>query len=212
MRVRVSTGLFLSGALAISLLACDRGPATRDESRPAPSSSPARSRGCDDVPKAADLKKLLQDAPSQNGDAGGLNHGKAMWGALVNRNGEICALAVSTEDAAATWPGSRGIAMAKAYTANGFSTDVAPLSSPAAYSGEEDIQATVTYPFTPVTPLISGLAVTSIRQRGPRTSKPVRSRRLQTSSRTSNVARLASCSARAAGPWVSANAPSPPSA
>ena len=96
-----------------------RDPAVRDASQPGPSVTPARSQGCADLPDAAALKKLLQDAPSQNGDAGGLNHGKAMWGALVDRNGALCALAVSTEDAPATWPGSRAIAMAKAFTANG---------------------------------------------------------------------------------------------
>ncbi len=134
MRARVLTAGFLSGALAISLLACNRGPATRDESHPAESASPARSRGCEDVPKAADLKKLLQDAPSQNGDAGGLNHGKAMWGAIVDRDGALCAMAVSTDDMAATWPGSRAIAMAKAFTANAFSSDTAPLSTARLYT------------------------------------------------------------------------------
>ena len=54
---------------------------------------------------------------------GVLNHGKAMWGAVVDRNGQLCALAVSTEDMAVTWPGSRGIAIAKASTSNAFSSD-----------------------------------------------------------------------------------------
>jgi uncharacterized protein GlcG (DUF336 family) len=134
MRGRVLTGVVLSSALALAVVACDRGPTTRDESRPEQTSSPARSRGCEDVPKAADLKKLLQDAPSQNGDAGGLNHGKAMWGALVSRNGELCALAVSTDDMAATWPGSRAIAIAKAFTANAFSSDTSPMSTARLYT------------------------------------------------------------------------------
>ena len=106
----------------------------RDESHPAPSPSPPRSKGCSDVPTAADLKRLLQAAPAQNGDAGGLNHGKAMWGAVVDRDGQLCALAVSTEDLAATWPGSRGIAIAKASTANAFSSDTAPLSTARLYT------------------------------------------------------------------------------
>jgi uncharacterized protein GlcG (DUF336 family) len=86
------------------------------------------------VPAAATLKTLLQNAPAQNGDAGGLNHGKAMWAAVVNRNGELCALAVSTDDPAAAWPGSRGIAIAKASTANGFSSDTAPMSTARLYT------------------------------------------------------------------------------
>jgi uncharacterized protein GlcG (DUF336 family) len=134
MRARVMIGGVVSGALAMTLVACNQGAATRDESRPAASATPPRSRGCEDVPKAADLKKLLQDAPAQNGDAGGLNHGKAMWGAVVNRNGELCALAVSTDDGPATWPGSRAIAIAKAFTANAFSTDTVPLSTARLYT------------------------------------------------------------------------------
>jgi uncharacterized protein GlcG (DUF336 family) len=57
-----------------------------------------------------------------------------MWAALVNRNGEVCALAVSTDDAAASWPGSRAIAMAKAFTANAFSSDTAPMSTARLYT------------------------------------------------------------------------------
>jgi len=121
--------------LLVLAAACGKAtPATRDESRPQSSPTPPRSRGCDDVPAAAALKTLLQNAPAQNGDAGGLNHGKAMWAAVVNRNGELCALAVSTDDPAATWPGSRGIAIAKASTANGFSSDTAPMSTARLYT------------------------------------------------------------------------------
>jgi len=122
--------------LMLSLAACTQGqpPQVRDASQPAPSASPPRSKGCDDVPSAADLKRLLQAAPAQNGDAGGLNHGKAMWGAVVDRNGNLCALAVSTEDLAATWPGSRGIAIAKASTSNAFSSDTAPMSTARLYT------------------------------------------------------------------------------
>lgn len=119
---------------AALLQACNQGPATRDESHPSESGTPARSNGCGDVPTASDLAKLLQQAPSQNGDAGGLNHGNAMWGAVVNRNGELCALAVSTSDMAATWPGSRGIAIAKAFTANAFSSDTSPMSTARLYT------------------------------------------------------------------------------
>ena len=120
--------------LASSLSACTRGVRTRDERQGATPESSPRSKGCEDLPGGAALKKLLQDAPAQNGDAGGLNHGKAMWGALVNRTGELCALAVSTEDAPASWPGSRGIAMAKAFTSNAFSTDTVPLSTARLYT------------------------------------------------------------------------------
>jgi uncharacterized protein GlcG (DUF336 family) len=116
--------------------ACSRSqdPQVRDASQAATSATPARSKGCADVPAAADLEKLLKEAPAQNGDAGGLNHGKAMWGAIVDRNGRLCALAVSTGDRAATWPGSRAIAIAKASTSNAFSSDVAPMSTARLYT------------------------------------------------------------------------------
>ena len=104
MRARIAAGMMLA-VLAVTVGACSRAPVTRDESQPATSGTPPRSQGCADLPDAASLKKMLQDAPAQNGDAGGLNHGKAMWGALVNRNGELCALAVSTEDAPAVVAG-----------------------------------------------------------------------------------------------------------
>src|SRR3954463_7035057 len=104
---------FSAALLLAGLVACNSGPTQRDESHPAESASPPRSKGCEDVPGADALKKLLQDAPSQNGDAGGLNHGKAMWGAIVNRDGELCALAVSTEDMGGNVPGSAAPAAAE---------------------------------------------------------------------------------------------------
>ena len=115
---------------------CSRsgGPQVRDASQPPPSSSPPRSAGCADVPTSADLEKLLKSAPAQNGDAGGLNHGKAMWGAIVDRDGRLCALSASTDDKPATWPGSRAIAIAKASTSNAFSSDVAPMSTARLYT------------------------------------------------------------------------------
>jgi uncharacterized protein GlcG (DUF336 family) len=135
MSSRFSKALITVVAL-LSLGSCNHSkePQVRDASHEPLSPSPPRSRGCEDVPTAADLKRLLQQAPAQNGDAGGLNHGKAMWGAIVDRNGRLCALAASTEDTAATWPGSRGIAIAKAATANAFSSDVAPLSTARLYT------------------------------------------------------------------------------
>jgi len=143
-----------------ALAACrqDRVPQLNDASHPAASASPPRSKGCDDVPTAADLKRFLQSAPAQNGDAGGLNHGKAMWGAIVDRNGTLCALAVSTEDAAATWPGSRGIAIAKASTSNGFSSDTAPMSTARLYTlSQPDHSLFGAANGNPLNPLCAGL-------------------------------------------------------
>jgi uncharacterized protein GlcG (DUF336 family) len=52
----------------------------------------------------------------------------------VNRQGYLCTVVVATDDAWAAWPGSEAIAKAKAYTANGFSTDTAPMSTARLYT------------------------------------------------------------------------------
>jgi uncharacterized protein GlcG (DUF336 family) len=134
MRARMMAGIIAGLLLAMSGCSRNGDPQVRDASRPSPSSSPPRSAGCADVPTSADLEKLLKAAPAQNGDAGGLNHGKAMWGAIVDRNGRLCALSVSTDDKPAAWPGSRTIAIAKAFTSNAFSSDVAPMSTARLYT------------------------------------------------------------------------------
>jgi uncharacterized protein GlcG (DUF336 family) len=134
MNMRVALWFCIAGLAAGGLAGCG-GVKERDESRPSSSPLSPRSNGCSDVLAAADLVKLLKAAPTREGaDAGGLNHGKSMWGAVVNREGQLCAVGVSTDDAAATWPGSRGIAIAKAFTANAFSTDTVPLSTARLYT------------------------------------------------------------------------------
>ena len=121
--------------LALLIAGCHRSGERDYSAQPMATSESRRSKGCDDVPTRDTLRKLLQSAPTQDGaDAGGLNHGKFMWAAVVDRDGKLCAIAVSTDDAAATWPGSRGIAIAKASTANAFSTDTLPLSTARLYT------------------------------------------------------------------------------
>src|SRR2546426_11943107 len=78
---------------------------------------------CQGLPNDATLKGLLANAPGHGGDAGGLFHGSRMWGAIVNRAGELCTAATSTNDPTQVWPGSQAIAKEKAYTANAFSLD-----------------------------------------------------------------------------------------
>ena len=81
-----------------------------------------------DLPSQADIAGILRAAPD-SGEAGGLFHGRAEWAAVVNRKGEVCFVIPPSDSAGGYWPGSRTIAMAKAFTANGFSTDTAPLST-----------------------------------------------------------------------------------
>src|SRR5437899_435930 len=95
-----------------------------------------QSRGarCSGLPSARQLKEFLVAAPSHDGEAGGLFHGTRMWGAVVNRNGELCAVATSKDDPTQVWPGSQAIARAKAYTANAFSLDGLALSTAMLYT------------------------------------------------------------------------------
>lgn len=55
-------------------------------------------------------------APADNG---GLNLN--MWGSVVNRDGEVCAVAFTGNERGDQWPGSRVISAQKANTANAFS-------------------------------------------------------------------------------------------
>jgi uncharacterized protein GlcG (DUF336 family) len=88
---------------------------------------------CSALPDAGAIAKLLKSAPD-SGQVGGLFGGRAEWGATVNRKGQICAVVAPSDSAGGYWPGSRSIAMAKAFTANGFSTDTAAMSTARLYT------------------------------------------------------------------------------
>src|SRR5260370_11919720 len=62
---------------------------------------------------------------------GGLFKPNRMWSAVVDRQGVLCSVVRSDPDA---WPGSRSIAIAKASTANDFSTNKTALSTANLYS------------------------------------------------------------------------------
>jgi uncharacterized protein GlcG (DUF336 family) len=89
---------------------------------------------CQGLPNEGALRGWLTEAPATGGDAGGLFHGRLMWGAFVNRDGEICAYTTSTSDPTQVWPGSQAIAKSKAYTANAFSLDSLALSTARLYT------------------------------------------------------------------------------
>ena len=94
---------------------------------------------CRGLPTVAQLKNYLKQAPGVTaapvgGTVGGLFGGTLMWGAIVNRDGVICAVTTSTDDPTQAWPGSQAIAKAKAYTANAFSLDGHPLSTAMLYT------------------------------------------------------------------------------
>ena len=93
---------------------------------------------CKGLPTASQLRSWLVAAPGMagpiGGTVGGLFNGERMWGAVVNRDGEICSYATSKTDPTQVWPGSQAIAKAKAYTGNAFSLDTLALSSARLYT------------------------------------------------------------------------------
>jgi uncharacterized protein GlcG (DUF336 family) len=88
---------------------------------------------CSALPSADDLRRFLRMAPD-SGEAGGLFGGRAEWAAVVNRAGMVCAIVAANDSVGGRWPGSRNIARAKAFTANGFSTDTLALSTARLYT------------------------------------------------------------------------------
>src|ERR1700688_2911993 len=87
---------------------------------------------CSGLPSAAQLKANLTTVAGTS--QGGLFGGVRSWGAVVNRDGEICAFATNQDDQTQVWPGSQAIAKAKAYTANAFSVDTLALSTANLYT------------------------------------------------------------------------------
>src|SRR4051812_47124207 len=67
---------------------------------------------CGEVPSSLELERYLKVVPGER-EAGGLASGKAEWAAVVNREGELCAIAVSMPEPGQAWPGSQSIAKAK---------------------------------------------------------------------------------------------------
>jgi uncharacterized protein GlcG (DUF336 family) len=139
----MSLSLRLVLVLAVSgAAACARAP-RQDPAETQSGSAAAQSQGpqagasaadCGNLPSADQLKDWLRRAPTEGGEAGGLFSGMAEWASVVDRQGRVCATAVATDAPSAAWPGSQAIAMAKAYTANAFSTDTMPLSTARLYT------------------------------------------------------------------------------
>jgi len=89
---------------------------------------------CSDLPSHADLRQALTDIAVDEtaGDNGGF--GLNMWGTIVNRDGEVCAVAFTGDDRGDQWPGSRVISAQKANTANAFSLPGLALSTAMLFS------------------------------------------------------------------------------
>jgi uncharacterized protein GlcG (DUF336 family) len=93
----------------------------------------ASSSSCQGLPSKATLKAAVLKAAHNYGTIGGLFQGTRMWGAVVNRDGEICSFVTSTGDPTKVWPGSQAIAKAKANTANAFSLSTGSIGGIAGF-------------------------------------------------------------------------------
>jgi len=85
---------------------------------------------CKGLPSHQQLRAALITAVAQ--ETSGLDF--QMWATIVNRDGEVCAVAFSGNDRGDQWPGSRVISAQKANTANAFSLDKLALSTANLYS------------------------------------------------------------------------------
>jgi hypothetical protein len=91
------------------------------------SAQPGDFNGCGVLPDYATLQSALTKPLAA--ESGGLH--SQMWATIVDRNGNVCAVAFTGIDRGAQWPGSRVISAQKANTANAFSLDrVAPAMEP----------------------------------------------------------------------------------
>jgi uncharacterized protein GlcG (DUF336 family) len=84
----------------------------------------AWAQACAGLPSYTDLKNALIKAVTD--ETSGLNLN--MWGAIVARDGTVCAVAFSGNTSGAQWLGSRVISAQKANTANLFSLDNSSFS------------------------------------------------------------------------------------
>jgi uncharacterized protein GlcG (DUF336 family) len=93
--------------------------------RSSDASAVATTGACAGLPSHDALRSALVSARGL--DNGGYD--LDMWGAVVNRDGIVCAVAFTGTDRGKQWPGSRVIAAQKANTANAFSLPQLALST-----------------------------------------------------------------------------------
>jgi uncharacterized protein GlcG (DUF336 family) len=117
--------LVLLASLAAALWVASAFAADLDADGPAGLESGAVAKACAGLPSHAELRSTLALARSQQNGGFDLD----MWGAVVNRDGVVCAVAFTGTDRGRQWPGSRVIAAQKASTANAFSLPGLALST-----------------------------------------------------------------------------------
>jgi uncharacterized protein GlcG (DUF336 family) len=82
----------------------------------------AMAQNCSELPDHETLTAVLEAVAPDAATNGGLDTN--MWATIVNRDGQVCAVAMSGADRDDQWPGSRVISAQKANTANAFSLDI----------------------------------------------------------------------------------------
>jgi uncharacterized protein GlcG (DUF336 family) len=82
---------------------------------------------CEGLPNHAALQDALINSVAPNAANGGFELN--MWGTIVDRDGIVCAVAMTGDDRGDQWPGSRVISAQKANTANAFSLPGLALST-----------------------------------------------------------------------------------
>ena len=115
----------LLASLAVALVCASAFASDLHTRRYAALSGDAVEKACAKLPGHAALRTALTEARNQPN--GGFN--LDMWGAVVNRDGIVCAVAYTGSDRGRQWPGSRVIAAQKANTANAFSLPGLALST-----------------------------------------------------------------------------------
>lgn len=76
---------------------------------------------CDDLPSHSELAAALKASVNASGGPSNGGFNLNMWATLVDRDGIVCAIAMTGDDRGDQWPGSRIISAQKANTANAFS-------------------------------------------------------------------------------------------
>ena len=90
----------------------------------------AQGSECQGLPSHAELQATLRTAAfSGVVAANNRGFGNHMWGTIVNRDGDVCAVAFTGSARGDQWPGSRAISAQKANTANAFNLDGLAIST-----------------------------------------------------------------------------------
>src|SRR5512147_2515073 len=119
MEAPMKTFLLLVPALGLSALAH-----TSLASADPPGYAPSHAN-CSALPTYTALRDALKTARAQPNGGFDLD----MWATVVNRDGQVCAVAFTGGNRGDQWPGSRVISAQKANTANAFSLPGLSLST-----------------------------------------------------------------------------------